>query len=125
VLQVPVRWGSAPPPLKAWQDAALTRRMHLAPDTEGRLLAGKPLMVAATAGNTADSDRPGGRNLFAMDALLAPLRATVHRCALAWAAPFILCEAKTLASKALEAAARAYAARLAAWRTETSAEAAA
>ena len=125
VLQFPVQWYSTPPLLKSWQDAVLTRMMYLAPDTEGRLLAGKPLMVAATAGNTAESYRPGGRNLFAMDALLAPLRATAHRCALIWTAPFVLYEAKTLAPEALEAAAEAYAARLAAWRTETSAEAAA
>ena len=53
VLQFPVQWYSTPPLLKSWQDAVLTRMMYLAPETEGRLLAGKPLMVAATAGNTA------------------------------------------------------------------------
>lgn len=81
--------------------------MYLAPETDGRRLAGKPLMATSTAGAAADSYPPGGRSLFAMDALLAPLRAAAHRCGLAWTAPFVLFEAQTLTPDALEAAARA------------------
>lgn len=55
VLQFPVQWYSTPPLLKAWQDAVLSRMFYLAPETEGRLIAGRPLLVAATAGNRSAS----------------------------------------------------------------------
>lgn len=87
VLQFPIQWYSTPPLLKAWQDAVLTRMFYIAYESEGRMLEGKPLMVAATAGNIPDAYRPGGRNMFTMNALLAPLQATAHRCGLPWAEP--------------------------------------
>ncbi|MBF2930826.1 flavodoxin family protein, partial [Pseudomonas aeruginosa] len=54
VLQFPIQWYSTPALLKAWQDAVLTRIFYVAYETEGRLLEGTPLMVAATAGNVHD-----------------------------------------------------------------------
>lgn len=119
VLQFPIQWYSTPALLKAWQDAVLTRMFYLAYEAEGRRLEGTPLMLAATAGNVPDAYRPGGRNMFAMIDLLAPLRATAHRCGLPWSDPFILYEADKLPAEALEAAATGYAAALEAWIAAT------
>ena len=76
-------------------------------------------MLAATAGNVRDAYRPGGRNMFAMTDLFAPLRATAHRCGLIWADPFIVYEADKLVPEALEAAAVSYAATLEHWIATT------
>ena len=115
VLQFPIQWYSTPALLKAWQDAVLTRMFYIAYETEGRRLEGTPLMLAATAGNTPDAYRPSGRNMFAMIDLLAPLRATAHRCGLRWSDPFILYEADKLSPEVLCAAAGDYAATLERW----------
>lgn len=115
VLQFPIQWYSTPPLLKAWQDAVLTRMFYIAYESEGRMLEGTPLMVAATAGNVPDAYRTGGRNMFTMDALFAPLQATAHRCGLPWAEPFVLYQADKLSAEALDAAAVEYAAALERW----------
>ena len=119
VLQFPIQWYSTPALLKAWQDAVLTRMFYLAYEAEGRALEGTPLMLAVTAGNVPDAYRPGGRNMFAMIDLLAPLRATAHRCGLPWSDPFIVYEADRLLPEALEAAATDYAATLERWIAAT------
>lgn len=115
VLQFPIQWYSTPPLLKAWQDAVLTRMFYIAYESEGRMLEGTPLMVAATAGNVPDAYRPGGRNMFTMNALLAPLQATAHRCGLPWVEPFVLYQADKLSAEALDAAAVEYASTLKRW----------
>lgn len=112
VLQFPVQWYSTPALLKSWLDAVLTRMVYILPDSEGRALLGKPLLIAATAGNIPDAYRPGGANMFTMEALLAPLRATAHRCGFAWSPPFIVYSANKLDQDALSAAAAEYASRL-------------
>lgn len=119
VLQFPIQWYSTPALLKAWQDAVLTRMFYLAYETEGRLLEGTPLMLAATAGNVPEAYRPGGRNMFPMIELLAPLRATAHRCGLPWSEPFILYQADKLPQPALDDAAADYAAALEHWIAQT------
>jgi putative NADPH-quinone reductase len=116
VLQFPIQWYSTPPLLKEWQDAVLTRMFYIAYEQE---------MIAATAGNTPDAYRPGGRNMFPMIELLAPLRATAHRCGLGWTSPFVLYEADKLEPVALEAAAARYAATLEHWIAATHASEAA
>jgi putative NADPH-quinone reductase len=113
VLQFPLQWYSSPPLLKAWQDAVLTRMFYIAYESEGRRLEGTPLMIATTAGNTAQAYTAGGRNLFSMSDMLAPLQATAHRCGLQWCEPFVLYQADNLSSEELETAATDYAVRLA------------
>lgn len=112
VLQFPVQWYSTPPLLKSWQDDVLTRMFYLAYETEGARLAGKPLLVAATAGNVETAYRPEGVNLFPLQELLYPLRAMTHRCGLAWAEPFLVYDARRADDEALEAAGAYYASRL-------------
>jgi glutathione-regulated potassium-efflux system ancillary protein KefG len=119
VLQFPIQWYSTPPLMKAWQDAALTRMFYLAYEAEGRLLEGKPLMLAATAGNVPEAYCPGGSNMFRMIDLLAPLRATAHRCGLVWGEPFVVYRADKLSPEALEAAAADYASALKGWIAAT------
>ena len=120
VLQFPIQWYSTPALLKEWQDAVLTRMFYISYDREGRALEGTPLMIAATAGNVPDAYRPGGRNMFPMIDLLAPLRATAHRCGLVWTTPFILYEADRLTPEALDNAAANYRGALESWIATTS-----
>ena len=112
VLQFPLQWYSAPPLLKAWQNAVLTRMFYIHPDTEGQALAGKAMAVAVTAGNVAEAYRSGGANMFTMEALLAPLMATAHRCGLVWEDSFVVYRADKLAAHDLAVAGAAYADRL-------------
>lgn len=99
VLQFPVQWYSTPPLLKAWQDAVLTRMFYLRYEEEGRAIEGKPLLVAATAGNTPEAYAASGVNLFPLEDLLRPLEATAHRCGLAWQRPFLVYRANTLTAE--------------------------
>lgn len=112
VLQFPLQWYSTPPLLKAWQDAVLTRMFYVAPETEGRLVAGRPMLVAATVGNRSAAYAPDGVNLFPLADLLKPLHATANRCGLAWQEPFLVYEARSAADEALDATGRRYAARV-------------
>lgn len=115
VLQFPVQWYSAPPLLKAWQNAVLTRMFYFNYEDEGRRLAGIPLMIAATAGNVPEAYRPEGSNGFSMLDLFAPLRAMAHRCGFDWAKPFVLYRAMELSDAELQMAGTDYAATLARW----------
>ncbi|MBJ6135295.1 NAD(P)H-dependent oxidoreductase [Ochrobactrum sp. Q0168] len=115
VLQFPVQWYSTPPLLKAWQDAVLTRMFYIAYEAEGRRLEGTPLMIAATAGNTAEAYRPGGANMFATTDIFTPLRATANRCGLIWTEPFVLYRADKLSAGEIEIAGDDYLAVLTNW----------
>lgn len=111
VLQFPLQWYATPAPMKAWMDAVLTRMFYIHPE-EGRALDSVPLLVAITAGNGRDAYAPGGANLVPMEDMLAPLRATAHRCGMAWSPPFVVYRANRLDAAGLDAAGTAYAARL-------------
>lgn len=121
VLQFPIQWYSTPPIMKEWQDAVLTRMFYVAYEAEGCKLEGTPLLIAATTGNVPAAYQPGGRNMFPMIELLAPLRATAHRCGLGWTSPFILYRADKLEPAALKAAAVDYVTTLERWIEATSA----
>lgn len=109
VLQFPIQWYSTPALLKAWQDAVLTRMYYIHATTEGDKLVGRPLMVAATAGNTPAAYGRGGANHFTMDELLAPLKATALRCGLPWHPPHLVFQADRLTPSELAAAKDSYA----------------
>lgn len=108
VLQFPIQWYSTPALLKAWQDAVLTRMYYFHPATEGDRLAGTPLMIAATAGNTPEAYGRGGANHFTMDELMAPLKATALRCGLPWHPPHLVFRADRLDPAGLAAAEDSY-----------------
>lgn len=113
VLQFPVQWYSTPPLLKGWQDAVLTRMFYLAYESEGRLIEGRPLMIAASAGNVPEAYTPAGQNRFPLRELLRPLEATAYRCGLAWQEPFLIYAAHKADAEALQVAGEHYARRLA------------
>ncbi|MFB8342858.1 NAD(P)H-dependent oxidoreductase [Brucella cytisi] len=115
VLQFPIQWYSTPPLLKAWEDAVLTRMFYIAYEAEGRLLEGTPLMVAGTAGNSAEAYQPGGANMFAIADMFTPLRATANRCGLIWTEPFVVYRADKLSAGEIENAGENYAAALTNW----------
>ncbi|RXT52786.1 NAD(P)H dehydrogenase [Bosea sp. Tri-44] len=121
VLQFPVQWYSTPPLLKAWQDAVLTRMFYIHYAAEGAKLAGRPILIAATAGNVPEAYTPSGANLFSLRDLLKPLQATAHRCALAWQEPFLVYDVRRADAEALEATAGHYVARLAQLETRQAA----
>jgi len=108
VLQFPIQWYSTPALLKAWQDAVLTRMYYVNAETEGDRLVGTPLMVAATAGNTAQAYARGAANHFTMDELMAPLKATARRCGLPWHPPHLVFQADRLNPAELAAAQNSY-----------------
>ncbi len=122
VLQFPVQWYATPPLLKAWQDAVLTRMFYIAYESEGRKLAGRPVLVVATAGNTPDAYTSAGMNLFPLAELLRPLQATAHRCGLIWSEPFLVYRANKLADAELESEAHRYAKHLREWSGASSAQ---
>lgn len=115
VLQFPLQWYSTPPLLKSWQDRILTRMFYIDYATEGCRLEGTPILLAVTAGNTAEAYAAGGRNLYPMTELLRPLEVTANRCGLPWSEPFIVFEANKLDAQALSLEADRYVARLRTW----------
>lgn len=108
VLQFPIQWYSTPALLKTWQDVVLTRMYYIHADTEGGKLAGTPLMIAATAGNTEAAYGRGGANHYTMDELMAPLRATARRCGLAWHPPHLVFRADRANASDLNIAQESY-----------------
>lgn len=115
VLQFPIHWYSTPPLLQAWQDAVLSRMFYVHPGAEGARVEGLPFMVAATAGNRPEAYSPWGANLFPLEELLKPLRATANRCRFSWVEPFLLYEANKVDDEALREAGERYAERLRRW----------
>jgi putative NADPH-quinone reductase len=103
---------AVPCEIEAWQDAVLSQMFYVHPETEGARIAGRPLLVAATAGNTPVAYTPQGTNLFPLQELLKPLRSTANRCGLAWREPFLLFESRAASDEALGSAAERYAERL-------------
>lgn len=101
VLQFPLQWYSTPSLLKEWQDQVLTQMMYVAPQTQGCLLAGKPVMVVATAGATFEDYTPEGRNGVSVSELLLPLQAMANRCGLRWLPPFVVYDTRNLGDEAL------------------------
>lgn len=109
VFQFPIQWYSAPPIFQAWQNAVLTQMFYINYETEGRLLEGKQLLVAVTAGNTPTAYTPQGANLLPLREILNPLRATANRCGLQWSEPFIFYEAMKATDEQLQAGSQRYA----------------
>jgi putative NADPH-quinone reductase len=112
VFQFPVQWYSTPPLLKAWQDAVLTRMFYISYESEGRLIEGKPLLIAATAGNVPEAYAPGGQNRFSLRELMRPLEATAHRCGLVWQEPFLLYAVHKADAETLQLAGEHYVGRI-------------
>ncbi|MGH6861131.1 MAG: NAD(P)H-dependent oxidoreductase [Phyllobacterium sp.] len=109
VFQFPIQWYCPPPILQAWQNEVLTRMFYINHETEGRLIQGKPLWIAATAGNTPSAYTAQGANLLPLQDILAPLRVMANRCGLLWREPFIVYDARRATDQELQATGQHYA----------------
>lgn len=119
VFQFPVQWYSVPSLMKDWIDAVFTRMYYVFAETEGDRLAGTPLMIAATAGNTPENYASGGRVAIPLEEIFTPLRATAVRAGMPWHAPHILYYANALSEAQRAAAGPAYQAALRAFIAAT------
>jgi glutathione-regulated potassium-efflux system ancillary protein KefG len=100
VFQHPFYWYSSPSIIKEWQDIVLDFGWAYGPG--GDKLHGKFMMSAITAGGPLDAYRPGGRNRFAVEDLLAPFNQTAYLCGMAWLTPFVRHESRRVAPKELD-----------------------
>ncbi len=114
VFQFPVQWYSVPAMMKDWIDAVFTRLYYVFAEQEGDRLAGTPLMIAATAGNTPENYQPGGQLAISLEDIFTPLRALAVRAGMPWHPPHIVYEANALTDAQRAAAALDYQAAL--WR---------
>ena len=88
VFQFPFHWYSTPPILKLWMDRVL--EFGFAYGKGGDRLAGKPFLVATTAGGASEAYALAGLNRFPIRTLLSPLEQTAHLCGMRYLAPFVL-----------------------------------
>jgi glutathione-regulated potassium-efflux system ancillary protein KefG len=88
VFQHPFYWYSTPPLLKQWTDLVLEHGW--AYGSEGRMLAGKRVLCALTAGGGASAYTHEGYNRFTVRQLLAPLEQTAHLCRMAFLPPYVV-----------------------------------
>lgn len=88
VFQFPFYWYSTPSILKIWQDLVLEH--GFAYGQGGNKLAGKVLLIAATAGGAEDAYSIEGSNRFPIRTLLTPLEQTARLCQMRYLAPLVL-----------------------------------
>jgi len=88
IFQFPVYWYSTPALLKEWQDLVLEH--GFAYGEGGTKLAGKSLLIAATAGGDESSYRTGGENQWSIRTLFSPLEQTARLCQWRYLSPFVL-----------------------------------
>ena len=86
IFQHPFYWYSTPSIIKEWLDLVLQHGW--AYGSEGRALEGKLYFHALTAGGDDSTYRPQGANLFTINQLLSPYRATANLCRMRWLPPF-------------------------------------
>ena len=109
VLQFPWYWYAVPGTLKKYIDEVFTPGWAY---RGGNALEGKPLMLAVSTGGPEDAYAEGGRNLFPMNTLFAPMIATANMVNMQWAEPFTVHSARTITDEELQLAANDYANRL-------------
>ena len=86
IFQHPFYWYSAPAIIKEWFDLVLEHGW--AYGSTGHALKGKITFQALTAGGSQESYRSGGLNLFTIQELTSPFRATANLCGMDWLPPF-------------------------------------
>jgi len=88
IFQFPIYWYSTPALLKEWQDLVLEH--GFAYGKGGSKLAGKSLLIAATAGGDEATYSTTGENHWSIRTLLSPLEQTARLCQLRYLSPFVL-----------------------------------
>ena len=109
VLQFPWYWYAMPGTLKKYLDEVLTPGWAY---RGGNALEKKPLLVAVSTGGPEQAYIEGGKNLFPMTTLLAPLIATANMVNMEWKEPFTVHGARTLSDGELALATSEYVNRL-------------
>jgi glutathione-regulated potassium-efflux system ancillary protein KefG len=109
VLQFPWYWYSPPATLKKYLDEILTPGWAY---RGGNALAGKPLMVAISAGGPEQAYASDGNNKFTMEQLLSPLIATANMTQMHWRAPFVIHGVRTLPDDQLDEMIKSYVERI-------------
>jgi glutathione-regulated potassium-efflux system ancillary protein KefG len=100
IFQHPFYWYSSPAIIKEWQDIVLDYGWAYGPG--GNKLHGKFMMSAISAGGAHDAYRPGGRNRYSVEELLAPFNQTAYLCGMAWLTPFVTHESRRISATELE-----------------------
>jgi glutathione-regulated potassium-efflux system ancillary protein KefG len=100
IFQHPFYWYSSPSIIKEWQDIVLDFGWAYGPG--GTMLHGKYMMSVITAGGPLDAYRPGGRNRFSVEDLLAPFNQTAYLCGMAWLTPFVKHESRRISEAELQ-----------------------
>ena len=110
VLQFPLYWYSVPSLLKEWLD--LVWVPGWAYGKGGRVLHGKTLACAFSAGGGRDEYGPEGANRFTIAELMRPWEQTAVLCGMRWVPPFVIHNSGDLDDSALAAEAARYGAWL-------------
>jgi glutathione-regulated potassium-efflux system ancillary protein KefG len=92
--------------LKEWLDLVWTPGW--AYGKGGRVLIGKTLACAFSAGGANDAYGPEGVNRFTIAELMRPWEQTAHLCGMRWVQPFVIHGAGELDAPGLDAEARRY-----------------
>jgi glutathione-regulated potassium-efflux system ancillary protein KefG len=106
VLQFPLYWYSVPALLKEWLD--LVWVPGWAYGKGGRVLHGKTLACAFSAGGGSEAYGPEGVNRFTIAELIRPWEQTAVLCGMRWIPPFVIHNAGDLDAAALDAEAARY-----------------
>lgn len=104
--QHPFYWYSAPALIKQWQDLVLTHGW--AYGRKGKMLSGKLITNALSAGGTLDAYRPEGHNRFLIRELLAPFEQTARLCDMTYMPSFVVAGVHRLSLTDIELRARQY-----------------
>jgi glutathione-regulated potassium-efflux system ancillary protein KefG len=88
VLQFPLYWYSVPALLKEWLDLVWVPGWAYGRD--GRVLHGKTLACAFSAGGSSDAYGPEGVNRYTIAELIRPWEQTATLCGMRWVPPFVI-----------------------------------
>jgi glutathione-regulated potassium-efflux system ancillary protein KefG len=88
VLQFPLYWYSVPALLKEWLDLVWVPGWAYGRD--GRVLHGKTLACAFSAGGSRDAYGPEGVNRYTIAELIRPWEQTATLCGMRWIPPFVI-----------------------------------
>lgn len=114
VWLAPMHWYGVPGLLKQWFDAVLVKGW--AYGEGGTALAGKDVLWAVTTGGDEEAFTPPGRHGHDFATFVPAIEQTARFCGMGWLAPHAVHGAHRIDDAALAASARAFRARLVAWR---------
>ncbi|OWR32703.1 general stress protein [Saccharibacillus sp. O23] len=106
IFQYPLYWYSTPPLLKKWFDEVLERGWAFGPG--GDKLTGKQIGISFSTVGTADTYLRGGKNLFTIREVAAPMEALARYVHADYLPPFAVHDAMHMTDERLEESKAAY-----------------